>query len=342
MDKRPLGHDPFSIRSLVWDELERFGLIPSPDRYRAGLAFVAEFGEEDRNRIRAMVGERTWREATRSLPRPLRNADCDRILGFGRLLTEFSAAPVGLSAGVEVRVARLGALANFIVTVYDQFVDLGQETAAVLPRWVVEAAPTGSRPLSLQFRARFGRPPVRFLTRLVVSYFGELRQLQGSQQKQQEVDELLQVILTMYEAEVATIHGAPDHASARVLRRKSTLPFIVMGLPAWSVAAVNDDVTYRWHLSWLGRLGSFVGWIDDVVDLDDDLRARHPNRAGIACERRGPNADRALAAAIGERGRRLLDEWRVHVAFPSSLKKEVADALPITLYSWFGEVRNPC
>lgn len=141
----------------------------------------------------------------------------------------------------------------------------------------------------------------------------------------------------MHSAERASVEQGP-RASAVVLRRKAALPFVVMGMPGWLASPGFDRRKYLWHLSWLFRLGSFFGQIDDVVDLAADLAAGRPNRAAAGRGAFGPG--RSLNE-IAEFGRSLRDEWRSRTAPEADrLPPEVRQAVPICIASWLGGIRD--
>jgi hypothetical protein len=86
------------------------------------------------------------------------------------------------------------------------------------------------------------------------------------------------------------------------------------------------------------RVGTFIGWVDDAVDLADDVAAGRPNLVSSALQAKGIPPP-ILAARIAGRGVRCLREWRERVPRHSALEWPLPAALPATVYSWFGATR---
>jgi hypothetical protein len=142
----------------------------------------------------------------------------------------------------------------------------------------------------------------------------------------------------MYDAELAVVSRNGSPVSRHLLRRKAALPFVVMGLPAWLLGSERDERLFRWHVHWLYRLGRFFGWIDDVVDLESDLKTGAPSQLAYELENERQSSDRGreIVRAIAMQGRRLMYEWRTRVGAVSDVPLSVREAVPTCVVSWFG------
>lgn len=319
--------------SELCEELLARALMAQDERYRRGRAVVSDLGVAELARIRARVGRHTWSRAFRAFPTPIPEVDHVRVLGFGRLLTEFSVAGTGLAPDALEQVARLGALANFIVALHDQHLDVAGGSP-LSRRAVRMAADPGGRAL-LAARSPFAPAGHRLMSTLVSSYHAGVAALPGPR-RPAVVRTLRRAIVTMYDAEGATTQGSAQ-APPRALRRKGALPFLVMGLPAWLAGAPFGPEAYLRHLRWLYRLGDFIAWVDDVVDAGDDVRTAHPNRL-VAASAAGTAPS---AARIAARGERLMREWEQRLDGRAAPSPHAADALRLVVCSWFGGVSRP-
>ncbi len=317
-----------SLRRQLFLDLRDAGLLAEHDAYRRTCSELFARGETERARLGAVLWDGAWHDLNRTLERPYASADVDRILGFGWGLTWFAAEPVGLDSESAAAVARLGALANLIVALYDQILDVGGASGDVLPRAALDAAAAGAWPDRSGDDGFTTDPQRRLLITLTVQYFECLDRLphlaQGSAIRQL----IVRAILAMYEAERATHSDIVTGVRSAVLRRKCGLPFVVMGATAWLVLGTVDQARLRWHIHWLYRLGMFFGWVDDAIDLEDDLRTGHPNRLNTRSLRQGVLP---IAGRIVQFGRRLADEWHERVPAVTS----AAVLLAVTT-SWLG------
>jgi hypothetical protein len=89
---------------------------------------------------------------------------------------------------------------------------------------------------------------------------------------------------------------AAGESGSLLWRRKSALPWVVMGMGGWST-----EVGELRHLMWLYRLGCFLGRIDDAADVErDNAQGRLNTFAGL---------DNGQVLAIARNGRNLLRWW---------------------------------
>ena len=324
------------VRTAIWQALQDAQLWPDWQCYEAGRALVVQWGEREVAALRDRIGRRTWSEAFRRVPRRVSDVDIARILGVGRLLTEHVIAPLNVHESQRESVARLGALANLIVAIYDYYADSTDGRCIAVARESLAGAGRGPMSLFPLRVAIAGTPEERFMTPLVSLYYKWLAQLASHEPSSAAVLTLIQrAIVRMYDAESLT--WRESHPNAAVMRRKAALPFVVMGLPGW-LATSRPQTNVQWHLRWLYRLGIFFGNIDDAVDLESDRASAHPNRIDAELARRGDSdqAIHAMAQRIARQADALVSGWRERVPDPPD--SAISSAIEITTCSWFGGI----
>ena len=311
-----------SVREQLRQELQSAGLLLDAAAYQSVRSAVSAAGAQEVRRLERTLGPTVWREGLACLGRPYPDGDCRRVLGFGRALCGFSVAPLGLADEARESVLRLGALCNFIVATYDHLVDSDPGYRSVLHRGSVARARQAwpSRLLGRIFRP----PAAKLMEQLVTLYFAELRRLPHAETHARVRAGVERIILRMYDAEGASLNGA---ATARLLRRKAALPFVVMGLPGWLAVAEYRREEYWWHLRWLYRLGDLFGWVDDAVDLEEDREAGRPNRL---------LSTPVTTVGIASEAARLLAEWRARVEFGDAESRAGEEGFRGCLVSWLG------
>ncbi|MFQ6028647.1 MAG: hypothetical protein ACE5Q6_14265 [Dehalococcoidia bacterium] len=327
---------------VLWSELEAAGLVLTAERYNAVRSEITRLGSLERDRIVELVGHKTWERTLSYLGMESPESHCIRVLGFGRALTEFLIAPLEWMDDESESVLQLGAQANFIVTLYDRLVDLPRSRPWVLPRSLLHLAAHSGNSLWIKSRSRVGPAPSRMLVQLVADYFRSLDQLPYAKRHERVHQCVKRAILQMYDAEGETIGLTGKSASESTLRRKSALPFVVMGLPKWlSVASISPEL-YLWHLRWVHRCGDFFGWIDDAVDLQEDLKFGQPNRVSKMLQRSdGAEKRTDLAQRIVHQAWALNHEWQNRVKNRNRSQQQMQDAFYCCLVSWFGGLRQP-
>jgi hypothetical protein len=326
---------------VLWRELEAAKLIPDPGHYSSLRPEITHSGKVERNRMASLVGEATWQRMIVGMGSTFSEGDCVRVLGFGRALTEFAIAPLHLPEPEREAVNDLGVLANFLVAIYDHLVDVGKQRRAPLLRWELRLAARSQRQRWLTVLESAMPATSKMMNRLVAAYYQDLSRLPFAAKHAQVHKLVRQAIVHMYDAEGETLKAASrESCSQRSLQRKSALPFVVMGLPAWMTVPALNERRYWWHLRWLYRLGLFFGWVDDAIDLDEDLAAGRPNLINrnqtLLGHAQRDNVD--LARAIASRGVRILDEWRLHTGDLDDLSAMAREAFSMSLVSWFGGI----
>lgn len=323
------------LANLVWCELEAVDLIPDKAHFEAARLEVSHWGVIERKRAVSLVGQATWQRALDKLGRANPEDDCIRVLGFGHALTEFAIAPLHLRGTENDSVVSLGALANFIVATYDQFVDLDMNRNTPLPRWVLELSTRNENWLT--FLGFMGFADFRMMARLVKGYFQDLKQLPYSKKHSYIHEYIKKSILRMYDAENLTLRTNKNLLDESTFQIKSAFPFVIMGLPAWLGIPVVNQRRYLWHIQWLYQLGEFFGWIDDVVDLEEDIRMGRSNRvlnAQLMLKDRNEKVE--LARMIAHRGKWIIAEWQRHICDADALPSDASEVFSTCVCSWFG------
>ena len=264
--------------AAVSRELAGSGMSPDPAHSNYVLARMYHFGAIEYERLRKTIGCELERQARAAI----------RQLGFGRVMTEFAIAHLPIPGKPEAAVLSLGALANLIVSTYDGLLDSGRDPERILSRSRLTGA--GNEPATDD----------PYIARLVEIYFTRVSSL--THPHAQCGRNLRSAILRMYDAERLTV-GSPN-CSHTIWRRKSALPFVIMGLPVWMTVPLWEGRACLAHSRWLYRLGQFFGWIDDAADLDADRSAGRPNYFSSALEP-------LTACRIARLGSRILEAWDV-------------------------------
>jgi hypothetical protein len=279
------------------------------------------------------VGDQTWQHGLDSLAPAYRSPDVRRILGLGYALSSYLIEPIPIPDQRRARiVAELGALANFIVSLFDHCVDTVAEAQDWLCpadlRSLLAAADAAGMPADVP-RA----PAEALLIALVQRYQQHAAQLATEEPPQQkDIAALTTTIIAMRQAHAHAVAGA----SASTLRDKSALPFVVMASPGW--IGVTDRSRRQQHLDWVYEVGEFFGWLDDAVDYDIDRAAGQPNLLGdldpATKDFEGVLAERIVGAAD-----QLDDSWlRLVRATGEDTDSWTRHSLRLATVSWLGGV----
>lgn len=261
------------------------------------------------------------------------------VLGYGELMTEFLVAPLALHAETRARVTRLGAFANFIVSYFDEMVDGGWPRTLLLPQWALAAATTPTGRVCLAAAGRLAPSPARLTILLVSEYFRRLIALPFATRHESLRRDVYRLIREMYLEEGRTPREWRRIRGTAAFQKKTALPLVVLGLPAWLARGNLDRIQYDRHHRWLIRLGKFIRWIDDAADIDADESAGASNLVLHALARREAQSDSRprLAAMIARRGQWLCEEWRTLMDYAGCPEFDHIDVLATVLIAWLGE-----
>jgi hypothetical protein len=327
------------LRDQVLAQLDKRGLLPSPDDFERTLRRVIRRGERCRREfLLPIVGQSAWRQVGRRLE--CSDSRLAAILGFGEAMTEFFVAGIPMSARSRSRVIRIGALSKFILSIYDKLVDsLGERD--LLPRSALLQAVSGEQPV--RTRRMPTDAPRKVVARAVSAYFENLQKLPFAAQRAQERQLLGAGIVKLFDVEISL---RPDTRRLTVVREKAVFEkaafsFVSMGLPAWLASPQAVPAKVSRHYKWLCDLGEFLGWVDDVADIEEDLRAGFPNRATMRLRKRNGLSAPAvglLADEITRLGSRVMTQWS-HRVPSADAHGECLDYFRTNVYSWLGGPR---
>ena len=182
-------------------------------------------------------------------------------LGIGASLTEFLIAGLSLPPEIRAQVALLGGIAHTIYALFDSLLDGSGCVPELFGAQKRIAAGCDTHKQEL-------------LLRLVELYFERLHSLPAQATGVRALIE--RTIQKLYEAELKS--STPGQITRSVWWRKNVLPIVVMALPAWLSAADQSNMRFTEHLIWLGRVGDFLGWLDDFSDYEKDHASGQANR----------------------------------------------------------------
>lgn len=232
---------------------------------------------------------------------------------------------------------------NFIASIFDKYLDEGTNRHFMLPPWLLMKLILGGEQLVLSLLGTIGPGKMRMMIKLLSAYFSKLDQLPLSTRHTRLYKEIHQTIFRMYEAECETQNRRKYTPNIVSIKRKSVFPFVVMGLSGWLAKPDISREDLWWHLRWLYRFGEFFGWIDDIVDLEEDLAAGNPNLYVIKKERSRDKVDfdKYLAKKLVKQGNRILSEWNSKFENIENIPMVTRNIFVICLVSWLGGLPSP-
>lgn len=304
----------------------------SDENYGTTWRHIYQTGSEYQSVFRQKYGKKIWECAMHS-DALISEQDQIRIIGFGAAITEHMVLPLNLSLSDRMLVIRIGALANFIVTFFDHYLDSYNGGQVYLPR---PSNILGNKLTGMLFYIRGWREPkLRLLNLMIQDYMALLKKLKFTKQRPELLALLHRTIKTMYQAELKTETTQPDIIAIKTLRQKSALPFVVMALPGWLVANEIDKSLFKLHLMWSYRFGSFIGLLDDAVDLIDDKHNNQPNV--FLNENLSTDSATFVANKIAQKGVRVKQIW-IKMTTEFHQNDKVSEYLfPALIRSWIGE-----
>ena len=325
------------FRHRLAAELRMQQLFGSPTVRAECASRAAIVGDAALADVERLAGIRTTRRALAIRRGPQYATTYRYVAGYGALMTEFLAAPVPLAPDDRARVARLGALANLIVSHFDELVDGGWPRPFLLPRWVLVLSAKGRGRTILRIGTAIAPSPSRLIVRMVGEYFRRVAALPFADRHDAARSQLRRAVSEMYEEEGRTPRELRRVRGNAARQKKTALPLVVLGMAAWLASPQCPASTYAHHRRWLMRVGKFIRWIDDAADLTDDEAAGASNLVRQALRRRtaAPCAGEQLACGIARRGRRVLEEWREMSGASSS--HESGAVFETVLAAWMGE-----
>jgi hypothetical protein len=219
-----------------------------------------------------------WSDILLSISPQRTHYDLTRIIGFGAMLTEFSASYL-CTEEKKQELVRLGALFNLIAALYDFYLDhpVVGEKLALDRATLLLALRNKQRPAT---DAKLIMPSAtlreRVMMRLIQHYLQRLHALSAHDVQPQHARTFEKLILQMFDAQNATVQN--NVIPAHLVMRKSALSIVALGFPVWMSGVTNSACTYFSHLRWMYQLGDFISWVDDFADFEQDRDAGLPNR----------------------------------------------------------------
>lgn len=329
--------DPVQLQMAVVTALREAGLFVDRYSFDRSYAAVQTAGENQKDRLVEVYGKHAWKLLMAQTRFADAEATCQRMLGFGYHITRFMVAPLGLAKESNHSIAELGALCNLIVALQDHFVDTGIIKRRVVFSLLLRAALSGKDTGLMRVLGRLSTRKTRLMMRLIHQYLSGIERLSASSQTDVIRHTLIHAINKMYRANNALIKsGAADQLYWPLLR-KSALPFVVMGLPAWFTIESWNTSRYLSHLRWMYGLGEFFAWIDDVSDLYEDIQAGQANLVTHALMSVVSDNDsiHALAQRIAGKGRKLLQYY--NVLSDTKVDSALTNIVQVCVIDWLGE-----
>ena len=242
--------------------------------------------EAAQERIQARIrsfGRFEWEDIKDILASQLEPAKAQGLLGAGFAFTEFLAAPV-VGAATPRTICSLGAIANLMVVTCDRLLDSGVPVETVLMENGMPKDATTNGLLELYWRKLETMQPDKSLTEIIQKVIGR-----------------------MFAAEMETVRQG-DKLPYRHWLAKSSLPFVLMGLPAWACQC-RDSRSAAFergeHVRWLTKVGRFFGVLDDAADYEMDVRSGDANYFKLLAEERTAQ----MGSRVAGWGLNILREW---------------------------------
>jgi hypothetical protein len=321
--------DSDAFRDVLVEKLRSSGLEVTHECYQNTFDRILACGNIQSQYVIQLVGEAAWEEVLARSYFADPGYVFKRIMGFGYCFTEYIIEDIGLNAKDRNEIQELGALSNFIVSIYDHFLDNNLITSELPLLQLIES-------IRKKETIGFRQTGIQFFGKLVQRYLERAYALSAHDSGNRAWRTLTKAIISMYQANKMLLQGSVVRQPYRVHLQKSALPIVVMGLPAWIATIDKSDAAYFRHLRWMYALGEFLAWIDDAADLDDDERTSQPNLVIDAMGTGGlcNHSFDMIAASIAEKGRSVDNAWKSRTG-----KKNHHDPglLPVCVISWLGE-----
>ncbi len=234
---------------------------------------------------------------------------CIHHLGVGACFTEFLISSLKLPRDFRAKAASLGGLAHTIYAAFDSLLDFSQTVPDVFGDY---------RPLISDSEVSDKQTLV---VTLVQRYFRALNALSSEGDKVRTL--LDDAIRKLYDAELES--AIKVDIRRRTWWRKNALPIVVMGLPGWFSPLKGSNISFSEQLFWLGRVGEFLGWVDDFSDYERDCASGQPNRLRNSSE----DSIERLARQVAAKGRRVLAAWDLRNALSAP-----RDVFTVIVWGW--------
>jgi hypothetical protein len=326
------------FKRIILDKLEKSSLLPDIATYRELRHEITAKGRREADLLKNSLGSSMWNMLLKKINTKYAEDDLIRILGFGNALTVYSILPVLPEDELFERVVKLGTYNNLIISLFDHLSDSGITSHKILTVNELENL-IGKKSVSnrLSYLLPGSREKLMIKT-LIRLYNRELKYLGSIKNRPQILNTINTVIRRMFAAELDTLNG--PEAKNQVLNRKSALPFVLMGMPSWLISNQFNAGKFWSHTRWLYRLGLFLGALDDIVDLIDDIRNGHPNQF-----KKYLMDDCLENSVVEDIGNEMIKDafcikqyWQQTVNPTGKMNDRRKDVLGVCIISWFGGI----
>ncbi|GBE56284.1 hypothetical protein BMS3Bbin16_00484 [archaeon BMS3Bbin16] len=325
------------FNALLWHELEKNDLVIGPAEYKVAMRKIMGWGVIERENIIKIGGIQTWKNVLNQLSGISHENDCIRVLGFGRALTEYLVAPLNIPSNLKEQIVTVGVISNLYGSIYDHLIDAGLNNKLVLPRWALHSIVYEKRGLRLTVLRKIGPSTLRFIQTLVEHNIQILTELPYYKKHSEITESIKELYLQLYDAEIETIQKTRSHISEDTLKNKTILFYLIGGLYTWlCIPQIHQD-RFEWHIKWVRQFGEFIAWMDDAVDLAEDISTGQPNLLLFPENTVGVNEqkDRAMVQMIAEKGKQMITEWQLNTKDYRELPLVIRKAPQICTVSWF-------
>ncbi|MEK6221867.1 MAG: hypothetical protein N2D54_06430 [Chloroflexota bacterium] len=331
--------NPNQLTSNLYKHLWDAELFPPNEDYHAVLKYVNQTGRQELRMLSKAVGRMDWWRGIWSARIPNPYLTTTQLIGWGQALTKYLIAPVSLPEREKNKVASLGALANFIVNLYDFMADQHRNQEIKISHEML------AKSMDPNPRELGDTPPISSILKLINTlskfYFQGLLELPYANQNC-KVNKIIQrAVVKMYKAENSTIQWDDKEQlppSNHAIVVKDAYPFMIMGLAAWLAVPKIDPNIFSRHLRWLYKVGIFYGWVDDAVDLEKDRLIGHPNlfSSDEKLALFNKQAQTELSKKITTQGQDIRNEWMLQTSLELPLIQHIFTA---SLATWFSELQ---
>jgi hypothetical protein len=310
-------------------------------RTRSALAAAGFAVSENNYDIHMQEQAVRGNELVRQFIDPLLDGDDGVGVRFRAQLPFIAAAGYDLGFGIHAfayhhyghrqAVARLCSLLNVGISLFDQVCDSGL-AATLLPFFSEDTLRALMNEPERANKADFGAgalPRIQLLLSVIRTFFAELHSSSTARRPSEDWDELCQMLVDAYQAEIASVARGAHSVEARELicqvERKSVLPFELMLAIARICESGSGDIEETAGRSLSRHIGKVFALSDDLYDLGRDIQSGDANaillEAGVGTAPEGQgDFDRSIVE-------RLLNEGHVDRAVHalcSSLEAAIA------------------
>jgi len=313
------------LRVELHNELARRGLLVERNPSEGLLAAVSASGEPAYQRLRS-VADGDWEAVLTTARSALTADDCERIAGYGRVLTEFLVSPIDMPDEARETVLELGATMNLLVATFDRLIDAGHDPDDVLTSYGVRAALTRNNFVDRAYERVVPRDR-RAIYRLLSAYAHGVDNLPYAGARGQVSRDIDECISDMHQAGRELWYRPGD---AEADRTTSVNSIVILGLPGWLATSDYSESRYHRYVDWVENVGRFFGLVDDTADLSQDMTVGAHNAVQSQLESR---SDRVVVERIANEGERVFDEW-TEMTTHTDGERDLGDLFRGTIKYW--------